>query len=702
MTIREYGIRNLDCAGCSAKIEGEIANLAEVSSVNLDFINKRLVIQYHKEGVGSLERLNQIATRIEPGVKIFSPEDAIEPKRSVYSKVIYVGLALWLAVQILPLPAAWEPWLMIIAYLLIGGRVLHSAVKEVFSRQLMAEHFLMSIASLGAIYLGEFTEAIAVIALYELGQYLEARAVDKSKRAVMGIMSLKPEIAHVKTDSGIIDTRLNLIKPGDVLVVNPGERIPLDGRITKGQSSLDTSSVSGESTPLAVSTGDDVFSGCLNQSGLLELEVSKPESESMVAKIISLIENASARKSHQERFITRFARIYTPVVVALAILVFLLPVILGYSAEIWFKRALVFLIVSCPCALVISIPLTYYIGIGMAARKGIIFKGSVFLDGLRKSTQIVFDKTGTLTTGSLTLNALHPVAGISESELGEALWLAEYNSGHPFAMAVKQALNFEIQHDRIESYTEIPGKGIHMIYNNKLYLTGSQKYLAEAGFQDFCDIGENSGIHIARDGLYLGAASFSDEIKPNMLSALSKLRKSGVKRLFMLSGDRFAKANAVSRELELDGFVAELLPGDKLNGLEDIMQRDSGKTVYVGDGMNDAPVLARADIGIAMGAIGAQASIDSADIVLLNDKPEQLVEAFRISKAINSKVWQNIILALGIKILVMSLGVAGISGLWEAIIADVGVTLLVISNSLSLGRYHSGLDKNPVPVSLER
>ncbi|MCB5268803.1 MAG: heavy metal translocating P-type ATPase, partial [Candidatus Cloacimonadaceae bacterium] len=403
MTIKEYDVNNLNCAGCSAKIEAEIANLAEVDSVNLDFMNKRLVIQYKSHSADALERLNTIASGIEPGVRISDSGSMEPPARSRYAYLIYLGLVLLGVSYLFPMPAVMRIALSIIAYGLVSGRILHSAVKEVFSKQLLAEHFLMSIASLGALYLGEYTEAIAVMALYELGQYLESRALAGSRKSVNNLLSLKPEKAHRIGVSRVEQVRLDQIQVSDRILVYAGERIPVDGIILKGESTLDASSISGESEPLLVQPDSEVYAGCLNNSGLLEIEVQRQESESMVSRIMGLIENASARKSRQERFITRFARYYTPAVVLAALLVFLIPVILGYSGAVWFKRALVFLIVSCPCALVISIPLSYFIGIGIAARKGIIFKGSVFLDALRSSKTLVFDKTGTLTTGDLKL-----------------------------------------------------------------------------------------------------------------------------------------------------------------------------------------------------------------------------------------------------------------------------------------------------------
>ncbi|MDD2507323.1 MAG: heavy metal translocating P-type ATPase [Candidatus Cloacimonetes bacterium] len=693
MIIKEYSVNNLDCAGCSAKIEGEISNLAEVKQANLDVINKRLVIQYHKKSDKALEKLNRIASSIEPGVTITDQEEPVRAGKSHYAKVIFMGIGLWLIASIFSFSAIVTTILMLLAYLMVAGRVLHSALKEVFSRKLLAEHFLMSVASLGAVYLGEYTEAIAVIALYELGQYLEAKAISRSRTTVSSIISLKPEMAHLECDSGTKDIKLGEISKGSILLVYPGERIPLDGEVLKGESSLDASSISGESAPVAVQPGDHVYAGCMNQGGLLEIRVSHEESESMVSRILSLIDNASTRKSRQERFITRFSRVYTPIVVALAFVVFILPTILGYPAAIWFKRSLVFLIVSCPCALVISIPLTYYIGIGIAARKGIIFKGSIFLDGLRRIQSLVFDKTGTLTSGNLKLQTLHPAADVTEIELQRALYICEQNSMHPFALAVKKALDEPYDSSLLHSFKEHAGKGVRLVYDSHNYLAGSQSFLEAEGFKDFEDTKEYSSVHVAVDNTYLGAAGFNDEIKDNMPKSLASLRKQGVKSMYMLSGDKQVRAAHVAKELGLDGFKSELLPSDKLQALESIIHESNHRVAYIGDGMNDAPVLARADIGIAMGAIGAEASIDSADIVLLNDKPIQLVQAFKLSRATNRKVWQNIVLALAIKILVMALGIAGISGLWEAIIADVGVTLLVIFNSLGLSRIDRMLDK---------
>ncbi|HNU97930.1 MAG TPA: heavy metal translocating P-type ATPase, partial [Candidatus Syntrophosphaera thermopropionivorans] len=400
-----------------------------------------------------------------------------------------------------------------------------------------------------------------------------------------------------------------------------------------------------------------------------------------------LIENAGAAKSPQEKFITRFARIYTPAVVAAAFLVFLIPTLLGAEAAIWFKRSLVFLIVSCPCALVISIPLTFFISIGIAAKKGIIVKGSGYLDILRQVRTIVFDKTGTLTTGEMQIDKVYVNGDINPEVLLEVLWLCEYNSSHPFSRAIKKAYQGSFDSKQVKAYSEFPGKGLILIYGQDRLVAGSDDFFANMGFLDLINPANQSVVHLAKNGFYLGCITFSDEVKPGMKEAIEKLKKQGIKKTVMLSGDRAPKAEKVAKELGIDEFYAELLPEEKLAKLEDIINKNEGKTAFVGDGLNDAPALARADVGIAMGGIGNQASIESADIVLLNDRPHQLVEAFTISRQTGNMVIQNIVLALGIKVLIMILGILGIAGLWEAVLGDVGVTILVIFNSLRLLRY---------------
>ncbi|GAB1467472.1 heavy metal translocating P-type ATPase [Candidatus Cloacimonadota bacterium] len=690
MIIEEYDVQNLNCPNCSAKIESEIKLLPEVAAANLDFMNKRLTVQYNDQVKMPLKRLNTIASRIEPGVQLITAGEGVQEEDK---KPWFIVLSVLILVSSMAFSGFISIILGLIAYAIASHRVVYASIKEVFSRQIFAENFLMTIATFGALYLGEFTEAAAVMILFEAGEYLEGKAINKSRGLVKTMLALKPESVHLKTDDGIKEIKLSEAKINDTILVYAGERIALDGQIIKGESTVDTSSLTGEAEPVLVTPGSEVFAGFVNSNALIEVKVISNEAESMISRILRLIENASAKKSSTEKFITRFARVYTPAVVGTALLVFLIPLLLGYPGQVWFKRSLVFLIVSCPCALVISIPLSYYIGIGMAAKRGVIFKGSVYLDTLRKVNTLVFDKPGTLTTGELKVRNILSAANSNRTELTNALYLCEHTSAHPFAIAIRASFNGDFNPSEIGSFTEYPGKGVQMLYGSDSYVAGSEAFLRSLGYQSFMDAGSFSAVHAVKNDIYLGCVTFEDEIKPNMKQSLARLRKNGIKHLSMLSGDREPKAALVAQELGLDSFYAGMLPEQKLHKLEEIMANTNGKVAYCGDGLNDAPVLARADVGIAMGKIGAQASIESADVVLLNDKPEQLGIAFSLSKSTNRLVWQNISIALGVKALVMISGLAGVSGLWEAIIADVGVTLFVIFHSMRMMKIHDKLDK---------
>ncbi len=684
MVIEEYDVHNLDCPDCSSKIETAINNLEEVESANLDFISKRLTIEYIEKVDNPLKRLNAIAAKIDPEVQftLVGRESEQEGKKPwfiiIAIPILTVSLFFGSPVSIV---------LGIAAYLIAGYRVIKKAIREIASRQVFTENFLMTLATIGAMILNEFIEAAAVMILYEIGLYLESGAIARSRKNLQSLLALKPEIAHLKTEKGIEDLKLKTIKKEQIILVYAGERIPLDGIVLKGESTVDTSSLTGEAIPVFIEPKSTVFAGFLNGGGILEIQVQNIETESMVSRIIKLIENASAKKSDTEKFMTRFARYYTPAVVLAAVLVFLIPTLLGYSYTVWLKRALIFLVVSCPCALVISIPLTYYIGIGKSAKRGIIFKGSIYLDLLNRVKTLVFDKTGTLTTGDLRIANLKTAPGIDPEELKLSTWLCEWTSSHPFAKAIKNAFSYKFEAKAVEALSEYPGKGVLLVYDKNRYLCGSEIFLQSFGFVNFLDAGDNSVVHTVKNNIYLGCISFTDELKPGMKEALQALKRRGIKNLIMLSGDRLPKVESVAQELGLDGFFAALTPESKLAKLEEIINTGKNKVAYCGDGLNDAPVLARADVGIAMGKIGAQASIETADVVLLNDKPEQLESAFSIARETNNLVWQNIILALSIKILVMALGIAGLANLWEAMIADVGVTLLVIFNSLRIMKH---------------
>ncbi len=687
MVIEEYDVHNLDCPDCGAKIEAEINNLEEVESANLDFINKRLTIEYIEKVDNPLKRLNAIASKIDPDIQ-FTLAGWEEGQSE--NKPWFIILAILLLTFSLFLSAPFSSILGIIAYLIAGHKVIKKALKEIASRQIFTENFLMTLATLGALYLGELIEASAVMILYEIGLYGESRAIAKSRKNLQSLLMLKPEKAHLKTESGIEDQKLNTIQKDQIILVYAGERIPLDGVVIKGESTVDTSSLTGEAIPVFVEPKSTVFAGFLNGGGILEIQAQNTEAESMVSRIIKLIENASSKKSDTEKFMTRFARYYTPAVVLAAVLVFVIPVILGYNYTIWLQRALIFLVVSCPCALVISIPLTYYIGIGKSAKTGIIFKGSIYLDLLNRVKTLIFDKTGTLTTGELRIAETKTAPDIDQDELQLSTWLCEWTSSHPFAKAVKKAFSYKFEPSKVDAFSEFPGKGILLVYNKDRYLCGSEIFLQSFGFINLLDAGDYSVVHTVKNDIYLGCISFVDELKPGMKEVVKTLKQMGIKHLSVLSGDRIPKVEKVAKELDLDSFYASLTPESKLTKLEEIINSSKDKVAYCGDGLNDAPVLARADVGIAMGKIGAQASIETADVVLLNDKPEQLKSAFSISKQTNKIVWQNIFLALSIKMLVMILGVAGLAQLWEAVIADVGVTLLVIFNSLRIMKHPEG------------
>ncbi|HNQ39326.1 MAG TPA: heavy metal translocating P-type ATPase [Candidatus Cloacimonas sp.] len=687
MVIEEYDVHNLDCPDCGAKIEAEINNLEEVESANLDFINKRLTIEYIEKVDNPLKRLNAIASKIDPDIQ-FTLAGWEEGQSE--NKPWFIILAILLLTFSLFLSAPFSSILGIIAYLIAGHKVIKKALKEIASRQIFTENFLMTLATLGALYLGELIEASAVMILYEIGLYGESRAIAKSRKNLQSLLMLKPEKAHLKTESGIEDQKLNTIQKDQIILVYAGERIPLDGVVIKGESTVDTSSLTGEAIPVFVEPKSTVFAGFLNGGGILEIQAQNTEAESMVSRIIKLIENASSKKSDTEKFMTRFARYYTPAVVLAAVLVFVIPVILGYNYTIWLQRALIFLVVSCPCALVISIPLTYYIGIGKSAKTGIIFKGSIYLDLLNRVKTLIFDKTGTLTTGELRIAETKTAPDIDQDELQLSTWLCEWTSSHPFAKAIKKAFSYKFEPSKVDAFSEFPGKGILLVYNKDRYLCGSEIFLQSFGFINLLDAGDYSVVHTVKNDIYLGCISFVDELKPGMKEVVKTLKQMGIKHLSVLSGDRIPKVEKVAKELDLDSFYASLTPESKLTKLEEIINSSKDKVAYCGDGLNDAPVLARADVGIAMGKIGAQASIETADVVLLNDKPEQLKSAFSISKQTNKIVWQNIFLALSIKMLVMILGVAGLAQLWEAVIADVGVTLLVIFNSLRIMKHPEG------------
>jgi len=576
--------------------------------------------------------------------------------------------------------------LLLAAYLIAGYDVLWGAVRGVLRGQVFGESFLMSLATVGAIIIGEYAEAVAVIAFYQTGEMFQDYAVDKSRRAIAQAMNLRPDSANLLTEDG----RSKAVDPagvgvGALILVRSGEKIPLDGIIVEGESQLDTAALTGEALPRAAAPGEEALSGCISLTGTLTLWVTKPYDQSTVSKILEMVENASDKKSRREAFITRFSAVYTPVVVILALLVaFLPPLILpGAALQDWVYRALNFLVVSCPCALVISIPLSFFGGIGGASRAGILMKGSNHLETLARAQTFVFDKTGTLTQGRFTLCSIHP-QGLSDKELLEAAALAEQHSLHPIARAIVDAYQRAIDPERVKSVNETAGGGVSAAVDGRQVLVGSAALLKSHGIQTPHTAEEGTVSHVSIDGRYAGHLRFRDLTKPCAAMALERLRSQGVSRLVMLTGDSEQAGQKVADELGIDAVHAGLLPQDKVTRVEELLALPGrkGSLAFVGDGVNDAPVLARADVGIAMGALGSDAAIEAADIVIMNDDPCQMAGALRIARRTVRIATQNAVFAITVKALVLGLSALGLSSLWMAVFADVGVAVLAILNAM--------------------
>lgn len=574
------------------------------------------------------------------------------------------------------------------AYILIGGDVLLKAAKNLFRGQVMDENFLMSIATIGAIAIGEHSEAVGVMLFYKIGEYLQQKAVGQSRKSISALMEIKAEFANLVQGGKIIQVDPEEVEVGDVIVVKPGEKVPLDGIVTEGEAMLDTSAITGESVLRSVKPGEEVVSGTINTNALIYVRVTKEYGESTVAKILDMVENAGSRKSQTENFISRFCRYYTPIVVGLALAVAFIPplVIEGAVFRDWLYRGLIFLVVSCPCALVLSIPLSFFGGIGSASKNGILIKGSNYLEALRKVNTVVLDKTGTITKGVFKVTEINPV-GMSEDELLRFAAIAEANSNHPIAKSIMESYNEksneEIKLSEIDKYEEIAAHGIKVLYNGKTILAGSSKLLDSENvkYEKIDEAGTT--VYVAVDGKYAGCIVISDEVKEDSKRAIAEMRKVGITNVVMLTGDNEAAAAKIAEEVGLDKHYSGLLPNQKVEILEEIAKENStGNTAFIGDGINDAPVLARADVGIAMGGVGSDAAIEASDIVFMTDELSKLPIAKRISEKTNKIVWQNIVFAMGVKVIVMLMSTGGVANMWEAIFADVGVALIAVLNAM--------------------
>lgn len=587
--------------------------------------------------------------------------------------------------------------LFIASYLLIGLEVVKDAISGIRRKQMMDENFLMTIATFGAFLLGDLGEACAVMLFYQVGEWFQSYAVGKSRKSIKELMDICPEYANVKRADSIEEVDPDEVQVGEIIVIKPGERVPLDGIVREGFSSLDTKAITGESMPRDIKPGEQIVSGCVNMSAVLEVEVTKVYENSTVAKILDLVENASANKAEAEQFISRFARVYTPIVVYSAMaLAFVPPLfialgnILGFWGSPvnagwsdWIYRGLVFLVTSCPCALVISIPLSFFGGIGGAGKEGILIKGSNYLEALAKVDTVVMDKTGTLTKGTFSLQEVHPIS-VSEDEFQKMLAHVECLSNHPIAKSVVAAYQGVIDEQLLHNMKEIPGKGIQVDVAGVTCYGGNYRLMEELGFCNLQESSLGTIVHLAKDGEYLGYAVVADSLKPDTKDAIAGMKDSGVSNLIMLTGDKKETAEAVAAEIGMDTVCAELLPVDKVTRVEELLAKKKGdaKICFVGDGMNDAPVLARADIGIAMGGMGSDAAIEAADIVIMTDEPSKIARAIKISRKTLSIVRQNIVGAIGIKVVVLILTALGYVGMWAAVFADVGVAFLAILNAM--------------------
>ena len=598
---------------------------------------------------------------------------------------IIIGAAVLATAVLLSLNNEWlQIALFIISYIIVGGDVVKRAVKNIFKGQVFDENFLMSIATIGAFFIGEYPEGVAVMLFYQVGELFQSYAVGKSRKSIASLMDIRPDYANVKKGDELVKVDPDEVQIGDIIVIKAGEKIPLDGKVIEGSSMIDTSALTGESVPREVEVGSDILSGCININGVITAEVTKEFGESTVSKILDLVENASSKKSNSEQFITKFARYYTPVVGIIAVFLAIIPplVIDGATFSDWIYRALAFLVVSCPCALVISIPLSFFGGIGGASKKGVLVKGSNYLEALAETEIVVFDKTGTLTKGVFNVQEIHP-EGVSKEELLEITAHAESYSNHPISLSLKRAYSKEIDNGRISDVEEISGHGVIATVDGKKVMVGNIKLMKMMDIPYFK--GELIGtiVHVAVNNKYIGYIVIADEVKEDSAQAIKELKAANIKQTVMLTGDNKSIGSKVAKELGLDKVYAELLPADKVEKLEELFSQKSkkGKLAFVGDGINDAPVLARADIGIAMGGLGSDAAIEAADVVIMTDEPSKIATTMKISKKTLKIAHQNIVFAIGIKIIVLILSAFGITTMWAAIFADVGVTIIAVLNA---------------------
>jgi Cd2+/Zn2+-exporting ATPase len=696
--MEKYTLQSLDCANCAAKIENAVQQTPGVKYASVDFATATLYLD-----TADFPAVKQTIKTIEPQINILTNTNGSQENDGfdVSKKLLQIllGAILFFGGLIFidllqATPYGLGEWLVFCtAYLISGYRVVRNALRNISRGQVFDEQFLMTTATIGAILIGELPEAVGVMLFYMVGEFAQELSVSRSRRSIQALLEVRPDHANLIKDGKTQKVTPDEVQVGDFVMIRPGEKIPLDGEVVKGASRVDTSPLTGESLPRNLKSGDLVFAGTINQTGLLTVKVTQPFEKSSVSKILELVENAGRRKARTEKFITRFARFYSPVVVGLAAAVAVLPpLITGAPFTTWLYRALVVLVISCPCALVISIPLGYFGGVGGASRRGILVKGSRYLDALAAVRTVVLDKTGTLTRGTFKVKQLQPSKGFSEDDLISFAAEAEAASDHPIAESIRNAYGGSMNIS-VGEYQEIAGQGVIATVGGRELLAGSDDLLHRSGIwhdHNVCDV-DGTVVHVAVDGEYAGYMVIADELKSDTHQAIQDLRANGIQEIVMLTGDAESTAKNVANELGVDCYRSGLLPEDKVDIVEKLMNSDLhiGKLAYVGDGINDAPALARSDVGIAMGALGSEAAIETADVVIMTDSLSKVAEGIHMGRRTRAIVWQNITIALLVKIIFIALGVAGIANMWLAVIGDMGVALLAVANSMRVLRVPS-------------
>ena len=697
------GIKGLECPQCAAKIEHNLNALDEIKAATVDVLGKKIVINPNKKF--SSEDITKLVQkevdRVEEGVTVLMPNSAIEEDeeieetkenfKSIRNRFILGAIILAAAIFVPKNLFVPRLILFLISYFTVGYDVLFKAVKNIKKGQIFDENFLMAIATLGAFAIKEFPEAVSVMLFYQIGEMFQDLAVGKSRKSITSLMNIRPDYANLKIEGEIKKVLPKEVKLGDIIVIKPGEKVALDGKITNGSSTFDTSALTGEAIPRTFEIGDEILSGFINTTNLVEIEVTKSFENSTISKILDLVQNASSKKSKTENFITKFARFYTPAVVIIALLIAILPMIFVKDAQFstWLYRALIFLVVSCPCALVVSIPLGFFGGIGGASKNGILIKGANYLEALNNLETVVFDKTGTLTKGKFKVSEINiQNSKYTKDDLLKYAAIAESFSNHPIAQSI--VLEYEKNNKKLEKtdssefeFEEIAGHGVKVKYENNEILAGNLKLLKKENIEAAEKDAVGTVVYVAKDREYLGNLIIADEIKEDAKKTVEELNNLGIKNVVMLTGDNRKIGENVASKLNISKVFTDLLPLGKVEKMEEFLKNKStnGKVLFVGDGINDAPVLARSDIGVAMGGVGSDAAIEAADMIIMNDEPSKIVTALKIAKKTKKIVWQNIIFALGVKIIILVMGALGFATMWEAVFGDVGVALIAILNA---------------------